>query len=490
MRFLFIACSFLIAGYSALAQTTADSTFRLYKSSELPAAMGRHGSCVIGTRLYIIGGEDSAGRRQKTFSAEIQPSGQLGPWREELPLPEKRAGLQNALTVVGKRIYIVGGMGPQPKGPKPGSARLDSVIWTEVKPDGTLQPWQNAGPCPSRRRAGYVVCSDENYLYVLGGKDQQPVADIMSTAANPDGSLPEWKPAGRLPIPLADHGAAIMDGRMYVWGGITTGATRRNTKVFSTAVSAGATTDWREETALPGTAYETVCIGYNDYLLAIGGRDANSLPSQAIWQARLDHAQVKSWQSVQSDLAGQLFMSAAIDRSRGWVFVSGGRMRVDSGAVPVTDNAGEEEERKPDAPQKKTAQYKFVSPVQAFVLTQPQESKLSAGSQQGGINLPGLPAALQQASTSRRPVLLLLYSPEVPGCKRFWDAITASAEFPKLQQSAVLAAIDVMAQPEALQKYTIYKLPAVVTLSPDGTTLSTRSSMRTMEDLKQILQMK
>lgn len=469
MRCLSVVGALLMLCCAAFAQ---QSPFRLYKSGVLPAAMGRHGSCVIGQRLYVIGGEDNIELRQKTFSAEILSSGNLGPWRNEQQLPEKRAGLQNALTVVGNRIYIVGGVGANNS---PGMSRLDSVIWTEVRPDGTLTAWQNAGPCPSKRRAGYVVCSDENYLYVLGGKGPQPVVQIMSTAANPDGSLPQWREAGNLPIPLADHGAAIMGDRLYVWGGITVGEPRRNARVFSAAASAGAVSQWREETGLPTDAYETVCIGYNDYLLAIGGRDSTKQPSQTIWQARLDQTQVNTWHRVQTDLAGQLMMSAAIDRGRGWVFVSGGK-------TPPGNNDS--------APQNKAQQFTYVDPVQGFLLTQPGESKLPPGGQNGAINLPGLAPALQMAATSRRPVLLLLYSPEVPGCKRFWDMITASADFPRLQQSVVLAAVDVTAQPEVLQKFVVYKLPAVVTIHPDGTTLGTKSSLQSMEELKQFLQMK
>src|SRR5688572_19907240 len=129
MRALVLISCFLISSCLAFAQQ--GNSMKLFRSGQLPAEMGRYGSFVFGTRLYVIGGEDNVGRRLKTYSAIIQPTGLLGVWRDENPLPEKRAGIQNAVTLVGNRVYIVGGMGAQGKPGKPGFERLNSVIWTE-----------------------------------------------------------------------------------------------------------------------------------------------------------------------------------------------------------------------------------------------------------------------------------------------------------------------------------------------------------------------
>lgn len=251
-------------------------------------------------------------------------------------------------------------------------------------------------------------------------------------------------------------------------------------------------------------AYETVCLGYNDFLLAIGGRDQNNQPTPEIRQARLEQGQVKTWNSVLTDLAGQLFMSAAIDRNKGWVFVTGGKTRVGSGAVPLAEGDINDEDGQATAnPPKSAAKYTYVRAVQAFRLVQPAESKLnivrdeSAGTnaKAGAVganvmNLPSLAGALKSAAASNRRVLLLLYSPEAPGCKRFWDTVARSPELGKIQQAAVMAAVDVSADTDALQKYGVYKIPAVVLLDANGTILRAKSNMQTMADLSEVLQVR
>ncbi|MBN1514540.1 MAG: hypothetical protein JXB13_21165, partial [Phycisphaerae bacterium] len=74
------------------------------------------------------------------------------------------------------------------------------------------------------------------YIYVLGGRSNastSAVASVYYAAVNPDGSVGAWQATTSLPVALAAHAASAYDGRVYVWGGWTTGYPTVNTCYYA-----------------------------------------------------------------------------------------------------------------------------------------------------------------------------------------------------------------------------------------------------------------
>ena len=107
-----------------------------------------------------------------------------------------------------------------------------------------------------------------------------------------------------------------------------------------------------------------------------------------------------------------------------------------------------------------------------------------SGGGEGQAGFLSLREALRSAASQRRPVLAFFYSPEVPGCRRFWDSVIETPAFRSLKNQFILSAVDVSGPDAPLgPQYNIYKVPALAVISPDGTRLKSTISLQTMEDV-------
>ena len=71
--------------------------------------------------------------------------------------------------------------------------------------------------------------------------------DVFTARITPDGSLAGWQRGPNLPVALRSHQAAIMAGRVWVWGGIGYhGPSQPNRQIFSAPLRGdGALGPWR-----------------------------------------------------------------------------------------------------------------------------------------------------------------------------------------------------------------------------------------------------
>ena len=484
----------VLAGISTrtVSAQQAQQPVALARCTKLPKATHMHGSAVIGKRLYIFGGENFDGWSNLVWSCEILPDGRLGTWREERKLPEYRSYINGAIEVVNNRIYVVGGgVVPSPKTPEDDQMDAQDVLWTEVNADGSLAEWKKSQPFPGPPLSCLATCSNDSQIFVIGGQQTEKVSakDVKQSVSDnvlvadfaPDGSLKNWRVGARLPVSLWFEGAAIIDDRLYVWGGLTTQDNKStNPRVFAAQVQRdGKLGPWQEETAMPYPVYSSAFCGFNDYLVSVGGRYAGSMPQNAIWYAPIVGKRVGQWQALNTDLDTRVYQSLGLDKSHGFVYVTGGSARktIGSDGMPLVDT------------------------VQAFALPQPEASRLTSAAVAGAAKPAGsgapaaggrrdfkpLDEALKVATQGNKPVLAFFFSPQVPACRRFFDSVVNSPAFDKLAQDDVLALVDVSAGDMASSyKYNVFKVPALVLLKPDGTLVKRAGRLQTADDLKDL----
>ncbi len=151
--------------------------------------------------IYMIGGiggevvrgkagEDMADATTRMFMrstefARIRPDGSLSEWKAGPELNEKRGYFSAAGK--GRYIYVAGGAHGAF-----GKTLLDSVERAEIRPDGTLGPWQLEKQRLNipRRCVKLVVVGD--YLYAFGGFGGILLDTVERARIQPDGSLGEW----------------------------------------------------------------------------------------------------------------------------------------------------------------------------------------------------------------------------------------------------------------------------------------------------------
>ena len=261
------------------AQTPAQApVFALKRCTNLPEPVQMHGCAVVGNRIYVFGGGATrTGWTNDVYSAPIEMDGSLGQWRREQPMPERRFYTGTSIEVVNSRIYVVGGnIAPLATSVEKDQVFATDALWTSVLSDGSLAPWQHSAPFPGAARANLAVAASDRNLFVLGGLSSGAVLDdVLCAEFGPDGNPTGWRQVAKLPTPLWFHGAAVLDDRMYVWGGL---AQRDNTpvngKVYSAAVLPdGALSAWEvEPNPMPVPLYSSSFCGFNDHLIAISGR--------------------------------------------------------------------------------------------------------------------------------------------------------------------------------------------------------------------------
>lgn len=455
---------------------TARSQFSLPQCSDLPVPTRMHGSAVMGNRLYVIGGySPSDGWTKSVWSAGINDAGSLRAWKREASLPASRAYIGGSTEVVGNRIYVCGGT--TAAGPWTNQSEIvqtTGTLWTSVLPDGSLAPWQADSGYEGFPVSCAATCSSDKNIYVLGGKAPgRIVGDIWVADYAPDGAPVNWRPCGRLPISLWFHGAAWLEDRIYVWGGLpTTGKTMVNARVFSVDTKPdGSLGAWLEETQMPKPVYSASFCGFNDYLIAVAGRYAGDTLTNEIWFSRLKDKKVGTWEVLQTNLHASVYHALGLDKTRGIVFVSGGKKY--PGANPALPSE--------------------LKSVQAFRLQQPDTARLElamASGWAGSANAAHttLASVKNEAAKLNRKGLVLFYSPQVPACRRLWDSAISRPEFQEMVKPYVFGVVDSTAMnSEEAHRYSVFLVPCLAVIGPDGAALKRSGRVTTMEDVKSFL---
>jgi hypothetical protein len=319
---------FALLATAASAQSTKPTT-------SLPAPRGFHGSVVLGDHLYVFGGTSLQGTQaaaeQSTLVATIEPSGGLGPWRETAALHHPRHYIANSSVVVNDAVYVLGGS-TLPSG----GERLNTVTWTRQIPGGggALEPWRLSQPFDAAGVSCLAAISTPGHLHITGGLRESSVSDqTWSLPILSDGSPGAWVAGPPLPSPLWFHSAAVVQGRAYVWGGLTRADDSRSTttRVYSSGILAnGRLEGWRTETSsLSEPFYSSPSGSAGAYLFSFSPRYHGGTNSGDIWWTYVPRSGAMQWNRIEANLEGKLFTATATDYRRGGIYLTGGRSKRD-----------------------------------------------------------------------------------------------------------------------------------------------------------------
>lgn len=118
----------------------------------------------------------------------------------------------------------------------------------EVRDPGILGGWVETAQLPVGT-TGHRVVYNNGYVYCLGGRtvaSSSAVPNCYYAAVNSDGSLGPWTATTNLPRATASHGAAVVNGRIYVWGGWTAGFPTMNYCYYADPNPDGSIPAWTE----------------------------------------------------------------------------------------------------------------------------------------------------------------------------------------------------------------------------------------------------
>lgn len=163
-----------------------DSTW--LPATSLPEA--RRVMCAVthGDNLYVIGGVDAVNRyRRDTLYSRLGSDGRVGHWQRTAALVTER--FYHACVSYRDWIYVLGGGG----GPLGDENRpLASVERARVRPDGSLEPWQQLGNMVLPRR-GVTAVQRGQWLYAIGGYDGRFLKSTERAQLLADGRLGPWQ---------------------------------------------------------------------------------------------------------------------------------------------------------------------------------------------------------------------------------------------------------------------------------------------------------
>jgi N-acetylneuraminic acid mutarotase len=202
-----------------------DRTLDWEMGPNLPRPMSRlrggvwHKTIVAITDESAEPGTANQGRRSRVIAWDTEePS---GTWQELSVLPDPDAAYR-AAAVCGDRLFVFGGATPK----ESDQLQLSDKVWSYCL---STNRWQQCNSLPSAIRDATALKLGENHIAIAGGveeavgpglsPDQASRIVLSSRCTIFDTVRNRFSASKRLPLATADHGLAVLDGKIYVVGG-------------------------------------------------------------------------------------------------------------------------------------------------------------------------------------------------------------------------------------------------------------------------------
>jgi N-acetylneuraminic acid mutarotase len=190
------------------------------------------GAVATNNRMYILGGQTNAtpGGVTTVEVADILPNGKLGSWTTTgmQALPSGAGTHMQNVQIYNNTIYVIGGF----EGAATSSANLrDSVYYSRLNSDGTMNAWQATEDFPTARASfgGTFSYIWGAYIYMGGGCSAVNASgycttisgDMYLSSINADGSIDVWRSLGSLDNSRIGYSLIGWQNGLYRIGGCT-----------------------------------------------------------------------------------------------------------------------------------------------------------------------------------------------------------------------------------------------------------------------------
>lgn len=244
---------------SPIVATAQAGRGRWVSRASLPFARTEISVTHLNGKVYVLGGY-AHGRVDQPFNQEYDPA--TDTWRDLAPMPR---GL-NHMGIIGfnGKIYVFGGFIEQNR----------NAIRDVSEYDVALNRWRELTPLPTKRGAMSVV-ELNGKLHLIGGRDDFSVRahEVYDPATN------SW--SARTPLPTGagrDHmGVAVMGGKIHAVGG------RFDTFFYNTDLHHAydpVTNDWRPRALLPTARSGVAAAVLGGRMFIFGGESGGGVFSE------------------------------------------------------------------------------------------------------------------------------------------------------------------------------------------------------------------
>jgi len=216
------------------------------QGTSLTSAQIYHSSVTYNGYVYTFGGGISTGPFLADVAYAPVTNGTVGSWNPTQSLPV--ANRWHASVAYNGYVYVLGGVDVGP-------TTSATVRMAAFNADGTLAAWTTTTALPSARY-GHSAVVYNGRIFVIGGLDGAStlLADAIVAPINADGTLGSWTATTPIPSARHSHGAAAINGFMYVVGGSASFALNvaQLSDVYVSAIASNGTLGaWTAATSCP-----------------------------------------------------------------------------------------------------------------------------------------------------------------------------------------------------------------------------------------------
>jgi len=261
-----------------MARIQANGTLGTWTDGRaLPNSLYFHAAEVVNGHIFVIGGWDGSNRRREVWRAAIQNDGSLGEWINAGLYPIGIA-LHDVIGV-GSRLYVIGGQNSA-------GVALAEVRFVDVQANGNLGAWNSTTSLPAPRYR-FSVTAANGYFYATGGYDGASTQNSIYIAKiNDNGTVQPWQLANFAPAQgRYYHSSHVSNGRLMLVGGHDGNSDLAT--VCSVPLTVGIpSAPWAcDDPPLPVPlqrfAAVTYPIGGKDAILVMGGRSGGTLQTKS-----------------------------------------------------------------------------------------------------------------------------------------------------------------------------------------------------------------
>jgi N-acetylneuraminic acid mutarotase len=244
LAFLFVAASCIVAVKPALSSADDSAENTWVSKASMQVARSGLGVAVVNGKIYAIGGYAEGGFLGT--NEEYDPATDTWTYKKPMPTPRERFGI----AVYQNKIYCIGGSIAG------GYFSNDSITGVNEVYDPTTDTWETKTPLPTpRREVGANVVNGK--IYLIGGIIPYDTRGFSTLSLNEvyDPETDSWTTKAEVPTAVSSSRSAVIDSKIY----IITGS--------SNQIYDAGTDTWSSGTPLPessiGVARNEAATGVN-----------------------------------------------------------------------------------------------------------------------------------------------------------------------------------------------------------------------------------